>query len=139
MRKRHLMMLLRGSNGGDMNLIERFEEEHKKKGCPIPSFRPGDTVKVNAKIVEGDHSRIQAFQGVVIARSGSGIRENILVRKISFGVGVERRFPLYSPLVDSIEVVSYGRVRRAKLYYLRSLKGKAARIPERREPRGLKK
>lgn len=122
-----------------MNLVEKFGQEHEKKDNPIPEFRPGDTVKVNAKIVEGDHSRIQAFQGVVIARVGHGISENILVRKISFGCGVERRFPLHSPLVDSIEVVSYGKVRRAKLYYLRHLKGKAARIPERREPRGAKK
>ncbi|MBR6440159.1 MAG: 50S ribosomal protein L19 [Aeriscardovia sp.] len=122
-----------------MNLVEQFGKDHEKKGAQVPDFRPGDTVRVNAKIVEGDHSRIQAFQGVVIGRVGHGISENILVRKISFGCGVERRFPLNSPLVDSIEVVSYGKVRRAKLYYLRNLKGKAARIPERREPRGAKK
>src|SRR5690554_2183260 len=99
----------------------------------IPDFRPGDTLKVNVKVVEGSRSRIQAFQGVVIARSGGGVRETFTVRKISFGVGVERTFPLHSPTVDSIEVVTRGDVRRAKLYYLRSLRGKKAKIKEKRE------
>ncbi len=99
----------------------------------VPAFRPGDTVKVNVKVVEGNRSRIQAFQGVVIARNGSGIRETFTVRKISFGVGVERTFPLHTPTVDTIEVVTRGDVRRAKLYYLRNLRGKKAKIKERRE------
>ena len=93
----------------------------------IPAFRPGDTVEVNVKIQEGNNSRIQAFTGVVIARQGGGVRETFVVRKISFGTGVERRFPLHSPVIDSIKVVRKGRVRRAKLYYLRNLRGKAAR------------
>ena len=99
----------------------------------VPDFRPGDTVKVNVKVVEGNRSRIQAFQGVVIARQGSGIRETFTVRKISFGVGVERTFPVHTPTVDSVEVVTRGDVRRAKLYYLRNLRGKKAKIKERRE------
>lgn len=99
----------------------------------IPDFRPGDTVKVNVKVVEGNRSRIQAFQGVVIARQGSGVRETFTVRKISFGVGVERTFPVHAPTVDSVEVVTRGDVRRAKLYYLRNLRGKKAKIRERRE------
>ena len=99
----------------------------------VPDFRPGDTLKVHVKVVEGNRSRIQAFQGVVIARSGGGVRETFTVRKISFGVGVERTFPLHSPTVDSIEVVTRGDVRRAKLYYLRSLRGKKAKIKEKRE------
>ncbi|MCT6810977.1 MAG: 50S ribosomal protein L19, partial [Bifidobacterium sp.] len=94
---------------------------------------PGDPVEVNVNITEGNNSRIQAFTGVVIARQGSGVRETILVRKVSFGVGVERRFPLHSPQIDSIKVLRHGRVRRAKLYYLRGLHGKAARIVERRD------
>ena len=98
----------------------------------VPEFRAGDTVKVNVKVVEGNRSRIQAFQGVVIARNGSGIRETFAVRKVSFGVGVERTFPLHSPTIESIEVVSRGRVRRAKIYYLRGRQGKAARIREKR-------
>ncbi len=99
----------------------------------IPAFRAGDTVKVNVKVVEGNRSRIQAFQGVVIARQGSGVRETFTVRKISFGVGVERTFPVHTPTVDSVEVITRGDVRRAKLYYLRNLRGKAAKIRERRE------
>jgi large subunit ribosomal protein L19 len=99
----------------------------------VPDFRPGDTVKVNVKVVEGNRSRIQAFQGVVIARQGSGVRETFTVRKISFGVGVERTFPVHTPTVDSVEVVTRGDVRRAKLYYLRNLRGKKAKIKERRE------
>ena len=99
----------------------------------IPEFRPGDTVRVNVRVVEGNRTRTQAFQGVVMARSGSGIRETFLVRKISFGVGVERTFPVHSPAIVSIEVVTRGVVRRAKLYYLRDLRGKAAKIKERRD------
>jgi large subunit ribosomal protein L19 len=99
----------------------------------IPSFRAGDTVKVHVKVVEGARSRIQVFQGVVIRRSGGGIRETFTARKISFGVGVERTFPVHSPIVDRIEVVTRGDVRRAKLYYLRGLRGKAAKIKEKRD------
>ncbi len=99
----------------------------------IPDFRPGDTLKVNVKVVEGNRSRIQAFQGVVIARQGGGVRETFTVRKISFGVGVERTFPVHSPTIDSVEVVTRGDVRRAKLYYLRGLRGKKAKIKEKRE------
>jgi large subunit ribosomal protein L19 len=99
----------------------------------IPGFRAGDTLKVHVKVVEGTRSRIQVFQGVVIRRSGGGIRETFTVRKISFGVGVERTFPLHSPIIDRIELVTRGDVRRAKLYYLRSLRGKAAKIKEKRD------
>ncbi len=101
----------------------------------IPSFRPGDTVRVNVRVVEGNRTRTQAFQGVVIGRSGAGIRETFRVRKISFGVGVERVFPVHSPSIESIDVVSRGIVRRAKLYYLRDRHGKAAKIKERRDDR----
>jgi large subunit ribosomal protein L19 len=99
----------------------------------IPDFRPGDTVKVHVKVVEGNKTRVQVFQGVVIGRAGDGVRETFTVRKISYGVGVERTFPLHTPIVDRIEVVSRGDVRRAKLYYLRSLRGKAAKIKELRD------
>lgn len=99
----------------------------------IPDFRPGDTVKVHVRVVEGNRSRIQLFTGAVIARAGSGVQETITVRKISFGIGVERTFPLHSPIIDKIEVSRRGAVRRAKLYYLRGRKGKAAKIPEKRE------
>ena len=99
----------------------------------IPDFRPGDTLKVHVRVVEGSRSRIQVVQGVVIRRQGGGARETFTVRKISYGVGVERTFPVHSPSIDKIELVTRGRVRRAKLYYLRSLRGKAARIRERRE------
>jgi large subunit ribosomal protein L19 len=99
----------------------------------MPAFRPGDTVKVNVKVVEGARSRVQAFQGVVISRRGGGVRETFTVRKISFGVGVERTFPLHAPTIDSVEVVSRGDVRRAKLYYLRALRGKKAKIKEKRD------
>ena len=99
----------------------------------IPEFRAGDTVRVNVKVVEGNRSRVQAFQGVVIARQGGGVRETFTVRKISFGVGVERTFPLHAPSIDSIDVVTRGDVRRAKLYYLRALRGKKAKIREKRE------
>jgi len=99
----------------------------------LPDFRPGDTVKVHVKVVEGNRSRIQVFQGVVIRRHGGGIRETFTVRKVSFGVGVERTFPLHTPIIDQIEVVTRGDVRRAKLYYLRDLRGKAAKIKEKRD------
>ena len=110
-----------------VNAVEAFDAKHMKPAEEIPAFRPGDTVDVNVKIKEGNNS------GVVIARQGSGLRETFLVRKISFGTGVERRFPLHSPSIDSIKLVRKGRVRRAKLYYLRKLRGKAARIVERRD------
>jgi large subunit ribosomal protein L19 len=100
----------------------------------IPDFRPGDTVKVHVKVIEGSRSRIQVFAGNVIRRQGGGVRETFTVRKISFGVGVERTFPVHSPNLDKIEVVTRGDVRRAKLYYLRGLRGKAAKIKEKREP-----
>jgi large subunit ribosomal protein L19 len=99
----------------------------------IPEFRPGDTLKVHVRVKEGNRSRIQVFQGVVIRRQGGGIRETFTVRKISYGVGVERTFPVHSPSIDKIETMTRGKVRRAKLYYLRELRGKAARIRERRE------
>ena len=116
-----------------VNAVEAFDAKHMKPAEEIPAFRPGDPVDVNVKIKEGNSSRIQTFTGVVIARQGSGLRETFLVRKISFGTGVERRFPLHSPSIDSIKLVRKGRVRRAKLYYLRKLRGKAARIVERRD------
>ena len=116
-----------------VNAVEAFDAKHMKPAEEIPAFRPGDTVDVNVKIKEGNNSRIQTFTGVVIARQGSGLRETFLVRKISFGTGVERRFPLHSPSIDSIKLVRKGRVRRAKLYYLRKRRGKAARIVERRD------
>src|SRR5215213_10843333 len=99
----------------------------------VPAFRAGDTLKVHVKVVEGNRSRVQLFQGVVIRRSGGGIRETFTVRKISFGVGVERTFPVHSPIIEKIEVATRGDVRRAKLYYLRSLRGKAAKIKEKRD------
>ncbi len=98
----------------------------------VPDFRPGDTVKVHVRVVEGTRERIQIFQGVVIARRGSGVRESFTVRKVSFGVGVERTFPVHTPSIKQLEVVTRGRVRRAKLYYLRDRVGKAAKVPERR-------
>jgi len=99
----------------------------------IPDFRPGDTVKVHVRVVEGNRERIQVFQGVVIRRQGGGVRETFTARKVSFGVGVERTFPVHSPIVDHIEVVTRGDVRRAKLYYLRELRGKKAKIKEKRD------
>ncbi len=113
-----------------MNLLQ-LERPYLKDG--IPEFRAGDTVKVHVRVVEGDKQRIQIFQGVVIARKGGGSRETFTVRKMSGGIGVERVFPLHSPVLDQIEVVRRGKVRRAKLYYLRELRGKAARIEERRD------
>ena len=127
--------LICGSTEGTtmVNAVEAFDAKHMKPAEEIPAFRPGDTVAVNVKIQEGNNSRIQTFTGVVIARKGAGVRETFIVRKISFGTGVERRFPLHSPSIDSIKLVRRGRVRRAKLYYLRALRGKAARIVERRD------
>jgi large subunit ribosomal protein L19 len=111
-----------------MNMIQVVEDAQLRKD--IPSFRPGDTVRVHVKVVEGGRERVQAYEGVCIARQNSGIRESFSVRRVTYGVGVERVFPLHSPRIDHIEVVRRGRVRRAKLYYLRSLTGKAARIKE---------
>jgi len=119
-----------------MNLLKQLEQEQITKltaNKDIPDFAPGDTVIVNVKVVEGERSRVQAYEGVCIARSGGGINQSFTVRKISYGEGVERVFPLYSPLVDSIKVVRRGKVRRAKLYYLRGLRGKRARITEKQE------
>ena len=119
-----------------MNLIKQLEQEQVAKlAKTIPDFEPGDTVLVNVKVVEGERTRLQGYEGVCIGRSGSGINENFTVRKISYGEGVERVFPLYSPLVDSIKVVRRGKVRRAKLYYLRGLRGKSARIAEKQDRR----
>ena len=117
-----------------MNLIQQIEaEEIAKSGKDIPEFRAGDTVRVGVKVKEGNRERIQAYEGVVIARSNRGMGSNFTVRKMSFGEGVERVFPLYSPIVESITVVHRGVVRRAKLYYLRGRTGKSARIAERRD------
>jgi large subunit ribosomal protein L19 len=121
-----------------MNLIQTIEAEQIAKmteGRTIPDFRPGDTLKVGVKVIEGERTRVQNYEGVCIARSNKGIGSNFTVRKISFGEGVERVFPLYSPNIDSIEVVRKGAVRRAKLYYLRGRRGKSARIAERRDTR----
>ena len=119
-----------------MNLLKQIEQEQVAKltaNKEIPEFGPGDTVIVNVKVVEGERSRVQAYEGVCLARSGGGINESFTVRKISYGEGVERVFPLYSPMIDSIKVVRRGKVRRAKLYYLRGLRGKAARITEKQD------
>ena len=119
-----------------MNLIQQIEaEEIAKAAKDIPEFRPGDTVRVGVKVIEGERSRVQAYEGVCIARANKGIGSNFTVRKMSFGEGVERVFPLYSPNIDSITVVRKGVVRRAKLYYLRGRTGKRARIAERRDTR----
>lgn len=111
-------------------LLESFDAASLRSD--VPDFRPGDTVKVHVNIVEGTRSRIQVFQGVVIGRSGAGVRETFCVRKVSFQVGVERTFPVHSPVIDHIEIVTRGDVRRAKLYYLRKLRGKKAKIKEKR-------
>ena len=119
-----------------MNLLKQIEDEQVAKlsaGKEIPDFQPGDTLVVNVKIVEGERSRVQAYEGVCIGRAGAGLNENFTVRKISYGEGVERVFPLYSPMIDSIKVVRRGQVRRAKLYYLRGRRGKSARIVERQD------
>ena len=114
-----------------MNTLDALDNQSRR--TDIPDFKPGDTLKVFARVVEGNRSRIQVFQGVVIRRRGSGIRETFTIRKISFGVGVERTYPVHSPVLDRIEVVTRGDVRRAKLYYLRELRGKKAKIKELRE------
>jgi len=116
-----------------MDIIETIEAEHAAQlpGAKLPEFRPGDTVVVNVKVAEGERTRIQAYEGVCIARSGRGLNENFTVRKISYGEGVERVFPVYSPMIDSVKVLRRGKVRRAKLYYLRDRRGKSARIAER--------
>jgi large subunit ribosomal protein L19 len=111
-----------------MDLISSIEQEQVRKD--IPDFKPGDTVKVHVKVVEGNRERIQLFEGVVIKRRGGGLRETFTVRRVSYGVGVERTFPLHSPRLDRIEISKKGRVRRARLFYLRGLRGKAARIKE---------
>ena len=116
-----------------MNIIQQLEAEQAAKieaKRTLPEFSPGDTVRVNVKVTEGNRTRVQAYEGVCIARSGGGLQENFTVRKISYGEGVERVFPLYSPMIDSIKVVRRGKVRRAKLYYLRDRRGKSARITE---------
>ncbi len=121
-----------------MNLIQTIEAENIARLVdkrPIPEFRPGDTLKVGVRVVEGERTRVQNYEGVCIARANRGMGSSFTVRKISFGEGVERVFPLYSPNIDSIEVVRKGAVRRAKLYYLRGRTGKSARIAERRDPR----
>jgi len=122
-----------------MNLIQELEKEQVAKlsaGKNVPVFAPGDTVIVNVKVVEGERSRVQAYEGVCIGRAGTGLNENFTVRKISYGEGVERVFPLHSPMIDSIKVVRRGKVRRAKLYYLRGRRGKSARIAERQDHGG---
>lgn len=135
--------LARGDMMGttEMNLIQQIEAEQIEKFTAekkLPDFRPGDTLKVGVKVVEGERTRVQNYEGVCIARSNKGMGSNFTVRKMSFGEGVERVFPLYSPNVESIEVVRRGVVRRAKLYYLRGRTGKSARIAERRDPRPAK-
>jgi large subunit ribosomal protein L19 len=123
-----------------MNIIETLDAEEVARvseGKSIPEFSPGDTLRVNVKIKEGERERVQAYEGVCIARSGGGINANFTVRKISFGEGVERVFPLHSPNVESVTVVRKGKVRRAKLYYLRDRRGKSARIAERTDGRGF--
>jgi large subunit ribosomal protein L19 len=114
-----------------MNTLDALDADSLR--ADIPDFRPGDTVKVHVRVVEGNRSRIQVFQGVIIRRQGGGIRETFTVRKVSFGVGVERTFPVHTPVVEKIEILTRGDVRRAKLYYLRDLRGKAAKIKEKRE------
>lgn len=113
-----------------MNVLDSVDVESLRKD--IPAFRPGDELKVHVRVIEGNKSRVQVFQGIVIARQGSGVRETFTVRKISYGVGVERIFPVHAPVIEKIEVVRRGEVRRAKLYFLRDLRGKAAKIRERR-------
>ncbi|MEN9854568.1 MAG: ribosomal protein [Actinomycetota bacterium] len=114
-----------------MHILDSVDSKTLK--TDVPDFRPGDTVKVHVNIVEGNRSRVQVFQGIVLARSGSGVRETFTVRKVSFQVGVERTFPVHSPSIDKIEVVSKGDVKRAKLYFLRDLSGKASKIREKRD------
>ena len=121
-----------GKDNSMSKLIDQIDQASLR--TDVPAFRPGDTVKVHVKVVEGNRSRIQVFAGVVISRSGDGLRESFTVRKVSFGVGVERTFPVHSPIIDKIEIDRRGDVRRAKLYYLRDLRGKAAKIKEKRDP-----
>ena len=119
-----------------MNLLQQIEREQVERlvaNRPVPNFQPGDTLRVSLRVVEGERERVQAFEGVCIARKNAGINSNFTLRKISYGEGVERVFPLYSPMIDSIKIVRRGKVRRAKLYYLRGRRGKAARISERQE------
>ena len=119
-----------------MNVIQQLEQEQLKKlsaGKEIPDFGPGDTIIVNVKVVEGERTRVQAYEGVCIGRSGGGLNESFTVRKISYGEGVERVFPMFSPMIDSIKLVRKGKVRRAKLYYLRGRRGKSARIVEKQD------
>src|SRR5215211_1075576 len=117
-----------------MNILQQLDREQiEKLGRDVPDFQPGDTLIVNVKVKEGERARVQAYEGVCIARAGAGFQESFTVRKISYGEGVERVFPLYSPMIDSIKVVRRGKVRRAKLYYLRGLRGKSARITEKQE------
>jgi large subunit ribosomal protein L19 len=121
-----------------MNIIQQIEQEEAARISAVrevPVFAPGDTLQVNVKVIEGQRERIQAFEGVCIARTGGGLNESFTVRKISYGEGVERVFPMFSPLIDSIKVVRRGKVRRAKLYYLRGRRGKSARIAERQDVR----
>jgi large subunit ribosomal protein L19 len=115
----------------EMNTLDALDADSLRDD--IPDFRPGDTVKVHVRVVEGNRSRIQVFQGVILRRQGGGVRETFTVRKVSFGVGVERTFPVHTPVVERIEIVTRGDVRRAKLYYLRELRGKAAKIKEKRD------
>ena len=125
-----------------MNIIETIEAEQIAKlgaSAKIPAFQPGDTVIVNVKVKEGERTRVQAYEGVCIARAGGGLQENFTVRKISYGEGVERVFPVFSPMINSIKVVRRGKVRRAKLYYLRDRRGKSARIAERTDNQAAKK
>ena len=125
-----------------MNIIQTIEQEQLEKlsaGKEIPAFGPGDTVIVNVKVKEGDRTRVQAYEGVCIGRSGGGLNESFTVRKISYGEGVERVFPLYSPMIDSIKLVRKGKVRRAKLYYLRGRRGKSARIVEKQDKQVVEK
>jgi len=114
-----------------MHILDSLDQASLR--TDVPDFRPGDTLKVHVKVIEGTRARVQIFQGVVIRRSGGGVRETFTVRKVSFGVGVERTFPVHSPVIDKIEITIRGDVRRAKLYYLRSLRGKAAKIKEKRD------
>ena len=121
-----------------MNIIQQLEKEQAEKIAAkrtLPDFSPGDTVRVNVRVVEGTRTRVQAYEGVCIGRSGSGLNESFTVRKISYGEGVERVFPVMSPMIDSIKLVRRGKVRRAKLYYLRNLRGKSARIVEKKSDR----
>jgi large subunit ribosomal protein L19 len=124
-----------------MNMIEQIDAEQRARieaKRKLPEFQPGDTVRVNVRVTEGTRTRVQAYEGVCIARNGAGLNENFTVRKLSYGEGVERVFPIYSPIVEGVDVVRRGRVRRAKLYYLRGLTGKSARIAERKDPRKAK-